>query len=169
MRLKTVSLCNEWVNDLMNYAKIEFCDVVNGPGVRTTLFVSGCSHNCKGCHNKEAQNFKFGSEFDEDQKSRVLDSLSDPYIDGLSISGGDPLHPNNVSCVLNLVKELREIYGHTKTVWVWTGYLFSELTGEQAELVEMIDVLVDGRFVESLKDAKLRYRGSSNQNIIFIK
>lgn len=156
----------------MNYAKIETCDVVNGPGARTTLFVCGCSHNCFGCHNKEAQNFKFGSIYTKDTENFILKSLEDKYIAGLSISGGDPLHPKNVEQISKLVDRVRDCFGENKTIWVWTGYTLKELLEREchwtANILSKINTLVDGRFVEQLKDTSLRFRGSSNQQVITI-
>ena len=154
----------------MNYAKIEICDVVNGPGVRTTLFVSGCAHNCVGCHNKEAQNFKFGEEFTDEVSHSILSSLDNEFIDGLSISGGDPLHPKNTSQIYELVKKVRARYSYKKSIWLWTGYTIEQLRNRNDSvtdgILKSIDVLIDGKFVKDLKEVGLRYRGSSNQKII---
>ena len=154
----------------MNFAKIEYCDVVNGPGVRTTLFVSGCAHNCVGCHNKEAQNFNFGEEFTDEVADSILSSLDNAFIEGLSISGGDPLHPKNTNQIHELVEKVRDMYSYKKSIWLWTGYTIEQLRNRNDSITDRIlkniDVLVDGKFVKDLKEAGLRYRGSSNQKII---
>ena len=156
----------------MNYAKIETGDVVNGPGVRTTLFVCGCSHNCQGCHNKEAQNFKFGNAYTDETEAIILKSLSDKFVAGLSISGGDPLHPKNVEQVSKIVDKVRGSFGESKTIWVWTGYTIQELLSRGCpftlDILNKIDTLVDGKFVEGLRDTSLKYRGSSNQKVIYL-
>lgn len=146
-------------------------DVVNGPGVRATLFVSGCTLQCKGCFNDKAKNFKNGKPFEE-VKSEIFKALSNPDVCGLSILGGDPCEPKNIWDVTNLCRELKSIYPN-KTIWVWTGRTIEELQSDPGkrykELLETIDVLVDGRFEEDKADDSLRYRGSSNQKVINLK
>lgn len=153
----------------MNYMTVEKCSVVNGTGIRTVLFVSGCTHNCPGCHNKIAMNFKAGQPFGVATMQELLDSLDNNYVDGLTISGGDPLHPKNVATVAEVVGLV--VTKHpAKTIWVYTGYTLEELRERDDILVNYIlnniAVLVDGRFVESLKDPTLEFRGSSNQRIL---
>lgn len=154
----------------MNYAKIEKCDVVNGPGIRTTLFVSGCTHACPSCHNKEAQNFRFGQKFTQQTLEELLEVCSDEFCSGLTLSGGDPLHPTNILDVAHIVKAFRYRFGNTKNIWCWTGYTLEGLRNRcdfaVSYLLENIDVLVDGPFVEALKDPALKWRGSSNQRIL---
>ena len=154
----------------MNYADIKRVDVANGPGVRVSLFVSGCEHRCPGCFNPEAWDFGYGSPFGEEQRREILTLLDKSYIKGLSLLGGEPFHPSNQRAVLELVKRVREAYPQ-KDVWCYTGYLFEELrdgrVGEHSRaLLEGLDVLVDGPFVEAEKDLSLRFRGSANQRII---
>ena len=153
----------------MNYMTIEKCSVVNGTGIRTVLFVSGCTHNCNGCHNKIAMNFKAGQPFGVAAMQELLGSLDNDYVSGLTISGGDPLHPKNVATVADVVGLV--VTKHpSKTIWVYTGYTLEELHERNDILVNYvlnnIDVLVDGRFVEELKDPTLEFRGSSNQRIL---
>ena len=154
----------------MNYADIKRVDVANGPGVRVSLFVSGCEHRCPGCFNPEAWDFGYGAPFGEEQLREILALLDKPYIKGLSLLGGEPFHPSNQRAVLGLVKRVREAYPQ-KDVWCYTGYLFEDLrdgrVGEYSRaLLEGLDVLVDGPFVEAKKDLSLRFRGSSNQRLI---
>ena len=154
----------------MNYADIKKVDVANGPGVRVSLFVSGCTHRCEGCFNPETWEFGFGSPFGEAEIEKILTLLAPAPIRGLSLLGGEPFEPANQAPVLELVKRVRkELPG--KTVWCYSGYLFEELAagkvGEHSrELLEELDVLVDGPFVLAKKDLGLRFRGSSNQRII---
>jgi anaerobic ribonucleoside-triphosphate reductase activating protein len=150
----------------MRYSQIRNLDIANGPGCRVSLFVQGCSFNCPGCFNTVAKDFEGGKEF-TDQTLNLLLELAEPdHISGLSILGGEPLHPRNRTDVLTLVKKFKEVYPN-KTVWLWTGYLIEEVF---EDLVDSgIDVVVDGKFVEELKDLRLKYRGSSNQRIIDLK
>lgn len=147
----------------MNYAQIRKYDVANGTGVRTTLFVSGCTHNCPSCFNEEYQNFKYGNEFTEETEQQILEHLSDPNVKGLSILGGEPFQ-QNVWTLYKLVRAVKERTG--KNIWIWTGYKFEEIPKQYRLVLEYIDVLVDGRFVQELKSAKLQFRGSSNQRVI---
>ena len=154
----------------MNYADIKKVDVANGPGVRVSLFVSGCSHRCEGCFNPETWDFSYGVPFGEAEIQQILTFLAPDHIRGLSLLGGEPFEPDNQRAVLELVRRVRrELPG--KTVWCYTGYLFEELAGNQVgthsrTLLEGLDVLVDGPFVLEKKDLGLRFRGSSNQRII---
>ena len=154
----------------MNFSKVEVCDLINGSGIRTTLFVSGCDLGCKGCFNVAAKNFKAGQEFTQETIDNILHQTDNPYCAGLSILGGEPLHRKNIETVLDLVTQFRERFGDSKSIWVWSGYALDELRGRSSfvvdNLLESIDVLVDGRFVESLKDPTLEFRGSSNQRIL---
>ena len=150
----------------MNYGKIESCSVVSGPGCRVSVFVSGCEHRCKNCFNPETWSFEFGKEFTEDTLNSILELARPDYISGISLLGGDPLHPRNRIDVLKLIRKFKKAYPN-KTVWLWTGYLIEEVF---EDLVDSgIDVVVDGRFVEELKDLRLKFRGSSNQRIIDLK
>ena len=154
----------------VNYADIKRVDVANGPGVRVSLFVSGCTHRCRDCFNPEAWDFAYGQPFGEEQVWEILALLDKPYIRGLSLLGGEPFEPRNQAAVLELVRRVRRELPQ-KTVWCYSGYLFEELAagkvGEHSRaLLEQLDVLVDGPFVIGLKNLGLRFRGSSNQRIL---
>lgn len=154
----------------MNYADIKKVDVANGPGVRVSLFVSGCTHHCKECFNPETWDFSFGDPFGEAQIQEILKLLNRSYIRGLSLLGGEPFEPQNQQAVLELVRRVRETLPQ-KDVWCYSGYLFEELAesnvGEHSrQLLEQLDILVDGPFVLEQKDLGLRFRGSANQRII---
>lgn len=154
----------------MNYADIKKVDVANGPGVRVSLFVSGCTHHCPECFNPETWDFQFGSPFGEEQVQTILQALRPSHIRGLSLLGGEPFEPENQFPVLELARRVRrELPG--KDIWCYSGYLFEELAagkvGERSRaLLEGLDVLVDGPFVLAKKDLGLRFRGSNNQRII---
>lgn len=150
----------------MNYGAIKEHDIANGPGIRVSLFVSGCRNNCPGCFNKESQDFSYGQEFTNETWLEIKDALDKPYIAGLSILGGDPFEPENIGTVEALC-QMTKTYYPEKTIWVWTGYRYEDL--EHLSIMKYIDVLVDGRFVERLKDLRLAYRGSSNQRIIDVQ
>lgn len=160
----------------MNYAKIRACDVANGEGVRTSLFVSGCRNHCKNCFNKEAWDFSYGEPFTKECAEKILAYLAPDYISGFSLLGGEPFEPENQAPLAELLAQIKEAYPQ-KSVWCYTGYdLEKELLpgrlGDRATVLKMlscIDVLVDGRFVEELKDLNLRFRGSSNQRIIDVQ
>lgn len=148
----------------MNYHQYYPVDVVNGPGTRCTLFVSGCVHQCPGCYNKSTWRLNSGQPVTQALEDRIIADLQDTRIprQGLSLSGGDPLHPQNVPDILRLVQRVRaECPG--KDIWVWTGYCLQTLTEEQRDVVDLINVLIDGKFVQDLKDPALIWRGSSNQ------
>lgn len=157
----------------MNYADIKTVDVANGPGIRVSLFVSGCSHHCKNCFNREAWDFHYGKVFTEDTLEKLLEYLKPDYIKGLSLLGGEPLEPENQQGVLLVVKRVKECYPQ-KTIWCYTGFTFEEdILGTMwdtnpitRELFSYLDVLVDGKYVEELHDLNLNFRGSSNQRII---
>ena len=150
----------------MNYGAIKEHDIANGPGIRVSLFVSGCRNNCPGCFNKESQDFSYGQEFTNETWIEIKDALDKRYIAGLSILGGDPFEPENIATVEALC-QMTKTYYPEKTIWVWTGYRYEDL--EHLSIMKYIDVLVDGRFVERLKDLRLAYRGSSNQRVIDIQ
>ena len=154
----------------MYYADIKKVDVANGPGVRVSLFVSGCTHRCEGCFNPETWSFEFGSPFGEAEMERILSLLDKDHIRGLSLLGGEPFEPANQGGILELVERVRERLPG-KTIWCYTGYLYEELAGDQIgessrALLERLDVLVDGPFVQEKKNVDLRFRGSTNQRII---
>lgn len=160
----------------MKYAKIKKYDVANGPGVRVSIFVSGCNHHCKGCFNKEAWDFNYGQEFTEDTINEILEAMRPNYISGLTLLGGEPFEPINQKGLLKLVRKVKKEYPD-KDIWAYSGYLFDkDIMGRQVkqleetrELLLYIDVLVDGKFVENLKNPNLYFRGSSNQRIIDVK
>ena len=154
----------------MNYADIRPVDVANGPGVRVSLFVSGCTHHCKECFNPETWDFHYGKPFGPEEMEAVLNALSPSYIRGLSLLGGEPFEPENQSCVLELVRQVRQRYPE-KDIWCYSGYLFEKLAAGQVgdhsrNLLEQLDVLVDGPFVIEQKELSLRFRGSANQRLI---
>lgn len=192
----------------MNYATIKKTDVANGPGIRVSLFVSGCTHRCKGCFNSEAWDFGYGQPYTEETEREILEALAPGYIRGLSLLGGEPMEPQNRGTVLSLVRKVRQRYPG-KDIWCYTGYEFeknllrwaegkmagkglspqdgrtegcgqqgpgngSEEAGagqanEVAELLPLLDVLVDGEFVEEKKNLRLAFRGSENQRLIDVK
>ncbi len=160
----------------MNYSAIKKCDVANGPGVRVSLFVSGCTHHCKGCFNAETWDFNFGKEYTKEQEDEIIELLKPEYIKGFSLLGGEPFEPTNQRVLVGLLRRIKETYPE-KTVWCYTGYLLDdELLGESRarcevtdEMLSYIDILVDGEFKEDLKDLRLRFRGSSNQRIMDLK
>lgn len=150
----------------MNYHQYYPVDVVNGPGTRCTLFVAGCIHQCRGCYNKSTWSLTSGKPFTQEMEDQIIADLQDSRIkrQGLSLSGGDPLHPQNLSTILHLVKRVKTECPE-KDIWVWTGYLLADLTPEQQEVVSYINVLIDGKFEQELYDPALLWRGSSNQVI----
>ena len=159
----------------MNYATIKKNDIANGEGVRVSLFVSGCRHHCKNCFNREAWDFGYGAPYTEAIEEDILSSLSPLYVSGLSLLGGEPFEPENQETLLALVKKVRARYPE-KNIWCYTGFLFENnrqgSVGDEKvanELLSHIDVLVDGKFVEELKDLSLLFRGSSNQRILDVK
>jgi len=150
----------------MNYHNYYPVDVVNGPGTRCTLFVSGCEHQCRGCYNQSTWRLDNGHPFSQAMEDQIIQDLNDPRIQrrGLSLSGGDPLHPANLDVVLKLVRRVREECAG-KDIWLWSGYLLGELCEAQSEVVKLIDVLVDGKFEQEQRDPSLVWRGSANQVI----
>ena len=153
----------------MKYINITHPDINNGTGCRVTLWIPECTHNCPGCHNAWTANYDIGKEFDNDAKELIYKELSKPYIDGLTISGGDPLDQN-----LGTLADLREFLVKikdrfpTKTIWLYTGYYLDDLNDWQLEVVDLCDVIVDGPFIKDLADGSLAFRGSSNQKIIHL-
>lgn len=150
----------------MYYGKINKTDIANGTGVRVSLFVSGCRNRCKGCFQPETWNFNYGKPFDIETVTEILEALSPEHISGLTVLGGDPLEPENYTSVLHLCKTVKRFYPN-KTIWIYTGYSYEAYA--YSELMEYIDVLVDGKFIEELKDITLKFKGSSNQRIIDIQ
>lgn len=154
----------------MNYLQYYPTDVVNGEGIRCTLFVSGCSHHCQGCYNQKSWSFSAGVLFEQAMEDQIIADLKDQRIvrQGLSLSGGDPFHPSNVPCLLKLVQRITEECPK-KDIWAWTGYKLGELSGIQLELLGYIDVLIDGKFIQKERDLSLQWRGSRNQIIHRLK
>lgn len=150
----------------MNYHKLIKYDIANGLGIRVTLFVSGCTHHCEGCHNPQTWDINSGEEFTDDTLNTIIEALSPDYIRGLTLSGGDPLHPANRSAILSLVMTIKSIYPD-KDIWLWTGYLYENM--KSLLIFNYIDVLVDGPFLLDQRDITLKYRGSPNQRVIDIK
>ncbi len=156
----------------MNYAAIKKSDIANGEGVRTTLFVSGCRNRCEGCFQPETWDFNYGEPFTDEVAHEIFDSFKNPVIRGLTVLGGEPMEPENQAAILPLLRELKARFPE-RDVWLYTGNLYEELTGEHQkhtehtdELLSYVDILVDGRFVKSEQRLGLRFRGSANQRII---
>lgn len=150
----------------MNIAGIKYNDIADGLGVRTTVFVSGCRRHCKGCHNPETWDFAYGKPFTETLQNEIMESLKPPWIQGLTICGGEPFEPENEEALsLFLIRVKRDL--PSKDVWIYSGFTLEELKGR--ELLRYVDVLVDGPFIEELKDAGLAFRGSRNQRILPMK
>ncbi len=160
----------------MNYATIKKRDIANGVGVRVSLFVSGCTHHCKNCFNKETWDFDYGEEFTPQTTQQILDYLKPDFVNGLSLLGGEPFEVQNQAELIKLLRKVKSEYPN-KDIWCYTGYLFDKelLTESRArceytdEMLSYIDILVDGRYVEEKKDISLQFRGSSNQRIIDVK
>lgn len=156
----------------MNYATIKNCDIANGPGVRVSLFVSGCTHHCKGCFNEVAWDFDYGQPFTNETIQTILDMMKPSYIKGLTLLGGEPFEPQNQGPIVELLRQVKKTYPD-KSIWAFSGYLFEKITsrtlGDWAvtrEFLSSLDVLVDGPFVEEKKNLALRFRGSENQRLI---
>lgn len=160
----------------MYYSVIKNCDIANGPGVRVTLFVSGCSHHCEGCFNEETWDFQYGEPFTQETADRILEMLSPDYIEGLTLLGGEPLEPVNRQALLPLLQTVKQRYPG-KNIWCYSGYLFErDVLGtfsvqwpEMKAFLACLDVIVDGEFIQEKKDISLRFRGSTNQRIIDVQ
>ena len=161
----------------MNYGNIKNLDIANGEGIRVSLFVSGCTHHCKNCFNPETWDFNYGKPFTEDTENQILQMLQPAFVAGITLLGGEPFDPHNQPALLKLVKKIKQTYGDTKTIWSFSGYVYDKdlVKGGRAyceatdELLKNLDVLVDGPFVENLKNLSLKFRGSSNQRVIDMK
>lgn len=151
----------------MRYNLIRKMDISNGPGVRVSIFMQGCHFHCKNCFNKETWDFNGGKEFNDKVIEEVLDLCKESYIKGLSILGGEPMHPTNIEGTTALAKAFKEKYPD-KTLWVWSGFLFDRDLKDK-EVLKYVDVLVDGQYVDELHDFTLKWRGSSNQRVIDVK
>ncbi len=157
----------------MNYATIKNCDIANGPGVRVSLFVSGCTHRCTGCFNEVAWDFNYGTPFTQETISQILQMLKPAHVKGITLLGGEPFEPQNQPALVELLEKIREVCPE-KTIWAFSGYLFEQdlLSGRLGipevtrKFLGLLDVLVDGPFVMAKKDLSLRFRGSSNQRVI---
>lgn len=161
---------------MMNYATIKPVDIANGPGVRVSLFVSGCPHHCKACFNEEAWDYQYGEPFTEEIQEKILDLLAPDYMEGLTLLGGEPMDPVNQEALLPFVRKVRERYPD-KTIWCFTGYDFEkEILAKMVpesettrELLSLFDVMVDGRFIEEKRNLSLKFRGSENQRILDVR
>lgn len=156
----------------MKYADVKLFDCLNGPGVRVSIFVSGCSHNCKGCFNKIAQDKNYGHEWTEEIENKILDYINKykNIIRGISLLGGDPTYIDNVKPLTKFCKKFKKTFPE-KDIWIWSGYTLDKIKEDEnkLELIKQCDVLIDGLFIEELKDINLMYKGSSNQNVIDLK
>jgi anaerobic ribonucleoside-triphosphate reductase activating protein len=160
----------------MNYATIKWYDISNGPGVRVSLYVSGCRNHCKGCFNQETWDFNYGEPFTKEVEDKIIKGLAHDYIKGFTLLGGDPFEPENQVVLAPFLTRLRKIYPD-KSFWCFTGYDYERdlLTGKKGNIDDVmtmlstLDVLVDGRFVEELKDLNLKFKGSSNQRTILVQ
>ena len=160
----------------MHYATIKPVDIANGPGVRVSLFVSGCTHRCPGCFNAEAWDFSYGAPFTEETQEELLKALSPDYIEGLTLLGGEPMEPVNQETLLPFIRKVRERLPE-KTIWCFTGYDFeTDILGRMmpqsettCQLVPLFDVMVDGKFVQELKNITLKFRGSENQRVLNVQ
>ena len=156
----------------MNYGAIKKCDIANGVGVRTVLFVSGCTHHCKGCFQPETWNFDYGERYTKETEDEIIESLRPDYVDGITLLGGEPFEPENQRELVKLLRRIKKELPQ-KTVWSFSGYTYEELTGDSRavcevtnEMLSMLDVLVDGEFVEAKRNISWRFRGSENQRLI---
>lgn len=161
----------------MNYATIKYTDIANGEGVRVSLFVSGCRHHCKNCFNEVAWDFSYGNKFDETIQEKIIKELSPDFIAGLTVLGGEPMEPENQEGLYPFLKKVRELLPN-KTIWMYTGYTFDELNGKLKEnknteytqkIFSLLDVLVDGAYIDELHDIRLVFRGSSNQRVLDVQ
>lgn len=154
----------------MRYNKIRRYDVTNGPGVRTTIFVSGCTHNCEDCFNKELQDFEYGDIWSQKSENEFIDYVSNPMVVGINVLGGEPLQQIMDDSLLDLLKRVKNEFPE-KSIWLWTGDLFEEAIENEKKLaiIEQVDVIIDGQFQKDKRNIKLKYRGSENQRVINVK
>lgn len=162
----------------MNYAEIKQVDIANGPGIRVSLFVSGCRHHCKGCFNEVTWDFNYGKEFTQEVINKIKDLMRPSYIKGLTILGGEPFEKENQKEVLHLIEEIRKDEElHNKSIWIFSGFTYEQLMDNKPDgdkndinlILSYIDILVDGPFIEEKKNLSLRFRGSENQRLIDMK
>lgn len=151
----------------MRYNKIRKMDISNGEGIRVSIFMQGCTFNCKNCFNPETHDFKGGKKFTDETIEKVLELCDDEHIAGLSILGGEPMHPDNIEGTTLLSKRFKEKFPN-KNIWVWSGFKFEEYLKDK-EVLKYIDVLIDGQYVDELRDPTLQWRGSSNQRVIDVQ
>ncbi|MBR3697778.1 MAG: anaerobic ribonucleoside-triphosphate reductase activating protein [Clostridia bacterium] len=151
----------------MRYNLIRKMDISNGPGVRVSIFMQGCSFHCKNCFNPETWNFEDGKEFNDSTIDEVIKLCEESYIKGLSILGGEPMHPNNIEGTTKLAKKFKEKYPN-KNLWIWSGFKFEEDLKDK-DVLKYVDVLVDGQYIDELHDFTLKWRGSSNQRVIDVQ
>ncbi len=150
----------------MRYNLIRKMDISNGPGVRVSIFMQGCAFHCKNCFNSETWDFNGGKEFTDETINKVLELCNKDYIKGLSILGGEPMHPTNIAGTTKLAKAFKEKYPN-KTLWVWSGFIFEQL--KDKDVLKYVDVLIDGQYVDELHDPRLKWKGSSNQRVIDVQ
>lgn len=155
----------------MNYAQINAYDIANGPGVRVSIFVSGCSFHCDGCHNMEAWDYEYGDEYTSETEKKIITLLDDENISGLSILGGEPLDSKNFETVDSLIKAVRAKFKDSKDIWLWTGFTIDTINKIEPlkEVISNVDYVIEGPFIMELQNWKLKYRGSKNQHVYDVK
>lgn len=157
----------------MNYHDIKKCDMLNGDGIRVSLWVSGCEHHCNQCQNPQTWDINSGIPFDKSAEDELFEALSNEYVSGITLSGGDPLHENNLEDVLNIINKIRISFGYDKTIWLYSGYTWEEVWEQEhklrKEIVSKCDVFVDGKYEQELRCVTLKWCGSSNQRVINVK
>lgn len=153
----------------MNYAQIRKLDVTNGPNIRTTLFVSGCTHKCEGCFNKDQQDFNYGTPFTKETEDQFISYTLNPHVKGVNVLGGEPMQQINDDTLLNLLRRIKK--ETNKPIWMWSGYTFEEIISnpKRLEILNEVDILIDGKFEIANRNISLKYRGSSNQRVINVK
>lgn len=155
----------------MNYSGIKYSDMINGEGIRVSLFVSGCTHKCKGCFNRDTWDCNYGNEFTEKEEKEIFDYIEKyNFIKGISLLGGDPTYYKNIEPLLEFLKKFKQKFPQ-KTIWIWSGFTWEQIIQDRKkfELIEMCDILIDGKFILEQKDLNLKWRGSSNQRVIDIQ
>lgn len=155
----------------MNYSGIKYSDMINGEGIRVSLFVSGCTHKCKGCFNRDTWDCNYGNEFTEKEQKEIFDYIEKyNFIKGISLLGGDPTYYKNIEPLLEFLKKFKQKFPQ-KTIWIWSGFTWEQIIQDRKkfELIEMCDILIDGKFILEQKDLNLKWRGSSNQRVIDIQ
>ena len=161
----------------MNYGNIKNCDIADGDGVRVSLFVSGCRNHCKGCFQPETWDFNYGKPYTKETEDRIIELMKPEYIDGITLLGGDPFENENQEELVHLLERVKKEFGDTKDIWCYTGYVYEDIISDNfvrktpytTKLISLIDILVDGPFIEEEKDLTLRFRGSRNQRILNLK